>query len=93
MDQGVLPEVWKQASVVPGIRSDSYNFKPISLTCVCARYKNILCTQIYQSTYKDMKSSMMNSMDFAQIEVVMVSYLPLSMISLNVLMEAAKAMC
>jgi len=54
MDQGVLPEVWKQASVVPvfkkGNRSDPYNFRLISLTCICAK---ILEHIVYQSIHKD----------------------------------------
>ena len=41
LDQGTLPEVWKQASVVPifkkGNLSDPCNFRPISLTCICAK--------------------------------------------------------
>ena len=41
LDQGTLPEVWKQATVVPvfkkGSRTDTCNFRPISLTCICAK--------------------------------------------------------
>ena len=37
LDQGTLPEVWKQTTVVPvfkkGSRTDPCNFRPISLTC------------------------------------------------------------
>ena len=37
-----MPEVWKQATVVPvfkkGSRTDPCNFKPISFTCICAKY-------------------------------------------------------
>ena len=36
-----MPEVWKQATVVPvfkkGGRTDPCNFRPISLTCICAK--------------------------------------------------------
>ena len=41
LDQGTLPEIWKQATVVPvfkkGSRTDPCNFRPISLTCICAK--------------------------------------------------------
>jgi len=41
LDQSKLPEVWKEALVVPvfkkGNRSDPCNFRPISLTCICGK--------------------------------------------------------
>jgi len=41
LDQGVLPNIWKSASVVPiykkGKKDDSSNYRPASLTCICSK--------------------------------------------------------
>jgi len=41
LDQGILPDVWKLASVVPvykkGSRHDPSNYWPVSLTCICSK--------------------------------------------------------
>ena len=55
--QGTLPEVWKQAIVVPvfkkGSRTDSCNFRPILLTCICTK---ILEHIIYSNVSKHLQS-------------------------------------
>ena len=57
LDQGALPEVWKQATVVPifkkGSRTDPCNFRPISLTCICTK---ILEHIIYSNVSKHLQS-------------------------------------
>ena len=39
LDQGIVPEEWKQAKVVPiykkGSKTSPGNYRPVSLTCVC----------------------------------------------------------
>ena len=77
LDQGTLPEVWKQATVVPvfkkGSRTDPCNFRPISLTCICTK---ILEHIIYSNVSKHLQSYAVyaiHSMAFAQIEVVILS--------------------
>jgi len=41
LDQGVLPDIWKSASVVPiykkGKKEDPSNYRPVSLTCICSK--------------------------------------------------------
>ena len=39
-DEGIVPSNWKEANVSPifkkGKRTDAANYRPVSLTCVCA---------------------------------------------------------
>ena len=41
LNQGMVPDVWRLASVVPvykkGSRQDPGNYRPISLTCICSK--------------------------------------------------------
>ena len=57
LDQGTLPEVWRQAIVVPifkrGRRTDPCNYRPISLTCI---YTKILEYIVYSSISKHLQS-------------------------------------
>ena len=57
LDQSTLPEVWKQATVVPvfkkGSHMDPCNFRPISLTCICTK---ILEHIIYSNISKHLQS-------------------------------------
>ena len=56
LDQGTLPEVWKQATVAPifkkGSRTDPCNFRPISLTCICTK----ILEHIYSNVSKHLQS-------------------------------------
>ena len=56
LDQGTLPEVWRQAIVVPvfkkGRRTDPCNYRPISLTCICTK---ILEHTVYSSISKHLQ--------------------------------------
>ena len=60
LNQGMLHEIWKSASVVPiykkGKKDDPSNYQPISLTCICSKilehilysciYKHLNCHQV-----------------------------------------------
>ena len=53
LEQSVLPQVWKNALVVPifkkGSRAHPCNYRPIFLTCiVCKILEHIISTSIYQ---------------------------------------------
>ena len=41
LHQGILPEIWRQAIVVPvfkkGKHTDPCNYRPFSLTCICTK--------------------------------------------------------
>ena len=54
LDQGTLPEVWRQAIVVSkGRRPDTCNYRPISLTCICTK---VLEHIVYSSISKHLQS-------------------------------------
>jgi len=51
MQQGALPDAWKEAWIAPvfkkGNRNDAANYRPVSLTCIlCKSLEHILCTHI-----------------------------------------------
>ncbi|XP_072018346.1 uncharacterized protein [Amphiura filiformis] len=53
INQGILPEEWKKANVVPvfkkGERNKAENYRPISLTSViCKVLEHVLCSQILE---------------------------------------------
>ena len=53
LNQGMLPEIWKSASVVPiykkGKKDDPSNYRPISLTCICSKIlEHIIYSCIYE---------------------------------------------
>jgi len=53
LDQGVLPNIWKRASVVPlnkqGEKDNPNNYRPVSLMCICS---TILEHIIYSCIFK-----------------------------------------
>ena len=65
LDQGSLPEVWKQATVVPVFKKGSRTDP-----CICAKILEILFILMYLSTYKNMQYYVMHSMASVQIEAV-----------------------
>ena len=72
-----MPDVWRQAIVVPvSERADTQTLVTTYLfhsSVYAPNYWNILFTQIYLSTYKDTLYFVIYSMDFVQIEVVILS--------------------
>ena len=56
LDQGTLPEVWRQAIVVPvfkkGRHTDPCKYRPITLTCICTK---ILEHVVYSSISKHLQ--------------------------------------
>ena len=77
LDQGILLEGWKQATVVPVFkRAVAQILATLDLSHLLVyalKYWNTLFTQTYQNTYKVMQYYAMHSMAFAQIEVVILN--------------------
>ena len=57
LHQGTLPEVWRQAIVVPifkkGRRTDLCNYRPFSLICICTKISEHI---VYLSISKHLQS-------------------------------------
>jgi len=61
LQQGILTSDWKTANIIPihkkGSRSQTSNYRPVSLTSICCKIQNISSTHIYHhlQTYNILK--------------------------------------
>ena len=62
LEQGSLSTIWKTAAVVPTFKkrkkSDTCNYRPISLTCICSKILERSYSLLYQSILKSSWGSM-----------------------------------
>ena len=76
LDQGKIPQDWKKAFISPifkkGDRHKPSNYRPVSLTSICYKILETLCTATWSNILMIIICSMMHSM--ASVNVFLVNH-------------------